>query len=230
MEENVKQYLAFKKGDVKLPEHMRPRKELTARLFKNDFLERFTRTPIWIPIVMYIIINTLFIYYAVADLFLNVAWIIPVFIGGFIFWTFAEYMIHRFVYHTESNSRLLYRIQFTGHTVHHQHPIDPTRLAMPPLPSILLSGVFLSIFYLAMGEWAFIFWPGFMTGYLSYITFHYFQHTIKSPLIPTLKKLWLYHQIHHYQNPYVAFGVSTLFWDRVFGTLPKVKRGKTKKA
>jgi sterol desaturase/sphingolipid hydroxylase (fatty acid hydroxylase superfamily) len=229
MEENVKQYLAFKKGEIKLPEHMKPRKELSSRIFKNVFLEKFTRTPIWLPIVMYLIIITGLMYYAISSLSLNLNYFAPVLVGGFLFWTFMEYMIHRFVYHTESNSRLLYRIQFTGHTVHHQHPIDPTRLAMPPLPSIILSSIFFGIFYLLMGEWAFIFWSGFMLGYLVYISFHYLQHTIKSPMIPTLKKLWLFHQIHHYQDPYSAFGVSTLLWDRVFGTLPKIKSGKTKK-
>ena len=229
MEENVKQYLAFKNGEIKMPEHMRPRKELTAQLFKSKFLEKFTRTPIWLPIIMYLVIIAVMIYYAVNTISLNLKVIVPLFIGGYIFWTFAEYMIHRFVYHTESNSRFLYRIQFTGHTIHHQHPIDPTRLAMPPLPSLILSGFFFGLFYLLMKDWAFAFWPGFMLGYLAYISFHYFQHTIKSPMIPTLKKLWLYHQMHHYQNPYVAFGVSTLMWDRIFGTLPKIKSGKTKR-
>lgn len=229
MEENVKQYLAFKNGEIKMPEHMRPRRELSSRLFKSPFLERFTRTPIWIPIGMYILLIFLSIYYAVLVLSLNLLWIFPIFLGGFLFWTFAEYMIHRFVYHTESNSRWLYRIQFTGHTVHHQHPIDPTRLAMPPLPSIILSSLFLGLFYLFIKQWAFVFWPGFMAGYLTYISFHYLQHTIKSPMIPSLRKLWLYHQLHHYQNPYAAFGVSTLLWDRIFGTLPKIKSGKTKK-
>jgi sterol desaturase/sphingolipid hydroxylase (fatty acid hydroxylase superfamily) len=229
MEENVRQYLAFKKGEIKMPEHMRPRKELSSRLFKSNFLERFTRTPIWLPIVMYLAINTYIIYFAFTHFSLNSYYFLPVFIAGFLFWTFAEYMIHRFVYHTESNSRFLYRIQYTGHTVHHQHPIDPTRLAMPPLPSIILSSLFFALFYGLMKDWAFLFWPGFMTGYLCYISFHYLQHTIKSPMIPSLKRLWFYHQIHHYQNPYAAFGVSTLLWDRIFGTLPKIKSGKTKK-
>jgi sterol desaturase/sphingolipid hydroxylase (fatty acid hydroxylase superfamily) len=154
---------------------------------------------------------------------------IPVAAGGFLFWTFAEYMIHRFLYHTESESETLNNIQYKGHTVHHQYPIDPTRLAMPPLPSIILSSLFLGLFYLIMGKWAIAFWPGFISGYLVYITFHYYQHRIKRPRIPTLKKLWLYHQIHHYSNPYAAFGVSTLLWDYVFGTIPEVKKGKTKK-
>ena len=230
MEENVKQYLAFKQGKVKMPEHMRPRKEISSRLFKNAFLEKFTRTPFWVPVAMYIILNTLAVYFAIAYKGILWQWAIGLFVGGYLFWTFAEYMIHRFVYHTESDSRILYRIQFTGHTIHHQHPIDPTRLAMPPLPSILLSSIFFGLFYLIMRDLAFVFWAGFMTGYLAYITFHYFQHTIKSPALPWMKKLWLYHQYHHYQNPYAAFGVSTLLWDRIFGTLPEIKGGKKKKA
>lgn len=229
MKKNVEQYLAFKRGEIRLPEHLKPRKELTVRLFKSNFMESFTRTPIWVPQIMYVALIILFIWYGLSKLYLNFGVFILVGAGGFLFWTFTEYMVHRFLYHTESNSEALTDIQFKGHTVHHQHPIDPNRLAMPPLPSIILSSLFFGIFYLIMGVWAVAFWPGFMAGYLVYITFHYYQHRIKSPAIPTLKKLWLYHQIHHYSNPYVAFGVSTLLWDYVFGTLPEVKKGKTKK-
>ena len=229
MRQNIEQYMAFKRGEIRMPDHLKPRKELTTRLFKSDFMEAFTRTPIWVPQVMYVVLIVLFFWYGITRLGLNILIMLPVAAGGFLFWTFAEYMIHRFLYHTESESETLNNIQYKGHTVHHQYPIDPTRLAMPPLPSIILSGLFLGLFYLLMGKWAVAFWPGFIAGYLVYITFHYYQHRIKSPRIPTLKKLWLYHQIHHYSNPYAAFGVSTLLWDYVFGTIPEIKKGRTKK-
>jgi len=212
-----------------MPDHLKPRKELTSRLFKSDFMERFTRTPIWVPQVMYLVLIGLFFWYGITKIQLKFYLMLLVAAGGYLTWTFTEYMVHRFMYHTECESETLNSIQFKGHTVHHQHPIDPSRLAMPPLPSIILSGGFLALFYLLMKDWAIAFWPGFMLGYLVYITFHYYQHRIKNPMIPTLKKLWLYHQIHHYSNPYAAFGVSTLLWDYVFGTLPEVKKGKTKK-
>jgi len=38
-----------------------------------------------------------------------------------------------------------------------------------------------------------------------------------------MRLLWQNHAIHHYQNPYVAHGVSTRLWDLVFGTLPDKK-------
>ena len=229
MKRNVEQYLAFKRGEIRLPEHLKPKKEITARLFKSDFMEAFTRTPIWLPQIMYVMLIGLFFWYGINKLNLHFGWMLLVAASGFLFWTFTEYMVHRFLYHTESESETLNNIQFKGHTIHHQHPIDPSRLAMPPLPSIILSSLFLGLFYLIMGIWAVAFWSGFIAGYLVYITFHYYQHQIKTPRIPTLKKLWLYHQIHHYSNPYAAFGVSTLLWDYVFGTLPEVKKGKIKK-
>ena len=229
MKKNVEQYLAFKRGEIRLPEHLEPKKKLTARLFKSDFMEAFTRTPIWIPQLIYTGLIVLFFWYGVRKINLNFGMMLLIAATGFLCWTFIEYIVHRFLYHTESESETLYNIQFKGHTIHHQHPIDPTRLAMPPLPSIFLASMFFGLFYFIMGNWAVAFYPGFMAGYVVYITFHYYQHRIKNPRIPSLKKLWLYHRIHHYSNPYVAFGVSTLLWDYVFGTLPEVKKGKTKK-
>lgn len=229
MRKNVVEYRAFKKGNLKMPSHLKPQKDITARLFDHPVLEKLTRSPIWVPQVMYLILISMALGYSYFQLNFSLLIILALALGGFLTWTFVEYIVHRFLYHTESESEWLNKVQFTGHTIHHQHPIDPSRLAMPPLPSGILSGLFFGLFYLLFTLFAFPFWAGFITGYLVYITFHYYQHRIKSPRIKTLKKLWLYHQFHHYVNPYCAFGVSTLLWDYVFGTLPDIKKGKTKK-
>jgi hypothetical protein len=223
MQQNVKNYLAFKRGEVKMPEHLRIRKELTAPLFKNKFLESLTRTHIFVPVIMHLGINAYLFWYGIAFLHIELTTAIVLLASGFLFWTFAEYMIHRFVYHTESNSRVLYNIQYKAHGIHHQHPKDPTRLAMPPVPGLVLSGLFLLIFWLVMDTYAFAFFPGFMVGYVAYISIHYAQHIIRMPTYKPFRLLWQNHAIHHYQNPYVAHGVSTRLWDFVFGTLPDKK-------
>jgi fatty acid hydroxylase family protein len=224
MEQNVKNYQAFKRGDVKMPEHLRIRKELTAPLFENKFLESLTRTHIFIPVIMHLSINAYLFWYGITHFEIPQLTAVILLVSGFVFWTFAEYMIHRFVYHTESNSRFLYNLQFKAHGIHHQHPKDPTRLAMPPVPGLVLSGVFFLIYWLIMGTYAFAFFPGFMVGYVAYISIHYAQHIIRMPTYLPFRLLWQNHAIHHYQNPYVAHGVSTRLWDFVFGTLPDKKK------
>lgn len=221
MEQNVKDYLAFKRGEIKMPGHLALQKGETGKLFKSKLLEMLTRTGIFAPIATHLTTSGLAFWYGVAKLqipMLNAA--IVCFIGV-LFWSFAEYTVHRFFYHTETNSKILLKIQHKAHGIHHQFPIDPTRLAMPPVPGLLLSGLFFLLFWLVSSTYAFVFFPGFMIGYLLYISMHYAQHRIKSPKYGPWKALWKHHHIHHYVNPYVAHGVSTRLWDFVFGTMPK---------
>lgn len=223
MEKNMKEYLAFKNGETKMPEHLAFRKEITGSLFKNKFLERLTRTGIFPPIVIHLVISTALFWYGISQLDIPMKYGLLVFISGGIFWTFAEYIVHRFLYHTETNSKFLLNLQYKAHGIHHQYPIDPTRLAMPPIPGLMLSAVFFLIFWLLNSTYAFVFFPGFMVGYLIYISIHYAQHRVKSPKYGPWKALWKHHHVHHYINPYAAHGVSTRFWDYIFETMPKKK-------
>lgn len=220
MKKNVEQYLAFKRGEIKMPEHLAIKKELSGQLFKNKTLEKLSRTGIFTPIILHVAISSFLLWHGFNNVEILLQTTLLLFGGGFIFWTFAEYNVHRFLYHTETNSDFLFRLQHNAHGIHHNHPKDRTRLAMPPLPGLLLSGIFFLIFWLVMGNYVFAFFPGFMMGYLAYITFHYTQHIVKSPKWPPFKALWRHHDVHHYVNPYVAHGVSTRLWDFVFGTMP----------
>lgn len=221
MEKNVKEFIAFKSGEIKMPEHLAIRKEISGPLFENKFLERLTRTGIFPPIILHLSINTFLFWYGITRLDIPLNYSIIAAVAGFILWSFAEYNVHRFLYHTESNSRWLFRLQHNAHSIHHQYPIDRTRLAMPPVPGLVLSSLFFLVFWLINSTYAFVFFPGFMVGYLTYISLHYAQHRIKSPKYGPWKLLWKHHQVHHYIDPYVAYGVSTRFWDVVFGTMPE---------
>lgn len=59
---------------------------------------------------------------------------------------------------------------------------------------------------------------GTILGYLCYDMIHYMNHhyDFDCSHLKTMKK---YHLIHHYRNGELGFGVSIMFWDRVFGTL-----------
>ncbi len=221
MEKNVEEYIAFKNGELKMPGHLAIRKEISRPLFKNKFMESLTRTGIFPPVIMHLVINATLFWYGITQLEIPVLPGIIAAVCGAIFWSFAEYNVHRYLYHTESNSRTLFNLQHNAHSIHHQHPIDPTRLAMPPLPGLVLSGFFFTIFWLINSTYVFVFFPGFMVGYMAYISLPFAQHRIKSPIYGPWESLWRHHQVHHYIDPYIAFGVSTRFWDFVFHTMPK---------
>lgn len=208
-----------------IPEHLRPKNEGTDTLFTNSFMEKFTRTHISIPVTLHTLIVVGVSYMALQRL--AVGYFIGLFLAGWLTWTFAEYWVHRYIYHVHTTSKILLKIQHMGHGIHHQYPKDPTRLAMPPLPALILLAGFYGIFWLIMREYAIGFFPGFLWGYILYISIHYAQHRFKTPKFGPWRQLWKYHAMHHYKYPEdKAFGVSTSLWDFVFKTLPETD-GKT---
>lgn len=188
-----------------------------ARLFKSNYLEIFTKTHpliIW-GIYLPIIFISVFHSHRIGFSWLNSGLI---FLSGLFFWSFAEYMLHRFAFHFMPDSELGQKISYIIHGNHHHYPKDRQRLFMPPLPSIILASLIFSIFYGIMGHLSFCFFPGFLLGYLLYGSMHYAIHSINPPF-PWLKPLWKNHYLHHYKNENKGFGVSTIFWDKIFGTM-----------
>jgi sterol desaturase/sphingolipid hydroxylase (fatty acid hydroxylase superfamily) len=89
---------------------------------------------------------------------------------------------------------------------------------MPPLPGFGLVCFLMALFYPLMGTSSFIFMAGFINGWALYVSIHYMIHAYQ-PISP-FKILWTHHAKHHYKQGNKAFGVSSPFWDRVFGTMP----------
>ncbi len=134
-----------------------------------------------------------------------------------------EYVVHRYLFHIMPDTPAKATFQYRAHGVHHEYPKDKTRLAMPPLISALLATGVAGLGYLALGNFAFGFMPGFFLGYAAYLFVHYAVHAFRPPQ-NFLKVLWVNHGIHHYKDHDIAFGVSSPLWDWVFGTLPKTPR------
>jgi 4-hydroxysphinganine ceramide fatty acyl 2-hydroxylase len=112
------------------------------------------------------------------------------------------------------------------HGVHHEYPRDRERLMMPPLPGVILIFFFFGLWYIFFRSDTHAFMSGFLSGYLIYTFIHYILHAWKP--VKGLKFLWTHHHIHH--NPAYhdkAFGVSTVLWDYVFGTMPGKEKRKT---
>ena len=199
-----------------------------ARLFRNDFLEMLTKTHPLVIWGMYLPVIGFMLYYSNARFDYPVWRVAVTFIGGMLFWTFFEYIAHRFIFHMVSESPRMQKFSYTLHGNHHHYPRDRQRLFMPPVPSILISSAIFGLLYLFMRQNAFMFFPGFVFGYLMYGTMHYAIHAWNPPF-KWMKPLWRNHHLHHYKNEHHGYGVSSTIWDHVFGTMFDLKKEKEDK-
>jgi sterol desaturase/sphingolipid hydroxylase (fatty acid hydroxylase superfamily) len=196
-----------------------------ARLFKNKYLEMLTKTHPLVIWGMYIPIIGYFLYYAHTEIGFSISAVTIVFFIGMAFWSFFEYIAHRYIFHWISEKKSVQKFAYTLHGNHHEYPRDRQRLFMPPIPSLLFSAVLIGIFYLVMREYMFAFYPGFILGYLLYASMHYAIHAWAPPF-KWMKPLWRNHHLHHYKNEEKGFGVSSTVWDHVFGTTFDLKSEK----
>lgn len=188
-----------------------------AILFKNPILEALTIANPYVIWLMYLPFIIGFPIYT--NIKYNVAWskIVIIWFIALLSWTLFEYLAHRFLFHWIERIKPLERFVYILHGNHHEYPRDRNRLFMPPVPSLLLSSIIFGVLYLTIGIYSFIFYSGFILGYLIYASMHYAIHAFAPPF-KWLKPLWRNHHLHHYKNEEAGFGVSNLFWDKVFGT------------
>jgi len=190
-----------------------------ARLFRNDYLEMMTKTHPVVVYSMYFPVITFMLYYGNVYKGISAGYEALLFCSGVLFWTFFEYLMHRHLFHMIVESPRAKRFVYTMHGVHHEYPRDKERLFMPPVPSLIAASIVFSIMHFIMGWNALSFFPGFLFGYIAYGSMHYAIHTFAPPKF--LKALWRNHHLHHYKTPKKGFGVSSVLWDHVFGTVPK---------
>jgi len=199
------------------------------RLFKSDFLEFFTHIHpavvviIWLPFSLYLIISGSIAGRSQGQ---SLWYMLVAFLIGLIVWSFAEYFLHRFVFHFRPRNAAQERIVYLFHGVHHHQPQCKTRLVMPPVVSIPLAALFGGFFWLIVGVlfglpgWVRPMFGGFIIGYLVYDLTHYATHhfPMRSGIFKYLKR---YHMMHHYRTPDQRFGVSSPIWDYLFHTKPE---------
>ena len=192
-------------------------------MFETDFLEKFSRIHpatifvVWIPIATVFLVRA-----AVVDA-LGVLPLAGCFAAGMLTWSFAEYVLHRWVFHWTNATPWGKRIHFLLHGVHHDFPNDKDRLVMPLPTSIPLAVLFYGIFALTMGlRLADPFFSGFVLGYLFYDGTHYYVHHFR-PTSRWGRFLRRHHMTHHHADHDGGFGVSSPLWDLVFRTMPAKK-------
>lgn len=202
--------------------------DVPIRLFKSDFLEFFTHIS---PIAVVVIWLPVSLFFLLREVFQPISpegslWHLPVgFMIGAFLWTFAEYTLHRFLFHYQPKTPRAERIFFLFHGVHHAQPQCKTRLVMPPVVSIPMAFMAYGLLYLLFGWifglplWVGPVFSGFIAGYLFYDLTHYATHHF-----PMRRGIWKYlkryHMQHHYKTPNARFGVSSPLWDLIFGTKP----------
>jgi sterol desaturase/sphingolipid hydroxylase (fatty acid hydroxylase superfamily) len=199
-----------------------------ARLFQNPYLEMLTKAN---PIVIWTIYMPFIIgmpVYAVRDFGYTFRFALGFFLFGMFFWTFFEYLAHRYAFHWIAESKRAQKFIYIMHGNHHHYPRDKERLFMPPLPSILIASALFGIQFLIMGTKALMFFPGFILGYLMYASMHYAIHAWNPPF-KWMKPLWRNHHLHHYKDEQKGFGVSSTLWDHIFGTMFDLKKEKEDK-
>jgi sterol desaturase/sphingolipid hydroxylase (fatty acid hydroxylase superfamily) len=199
-----------------------------AQLFRSQYLEMLTKTHPLVIWGIYLPVIVFSLYYSTSSLNFSIARVAPTFIGGMLFWTLFEYVMHRFAFHWMAESERAKKIVYIMHGNHHHFPRDKERLFMPPVPSLILASIIFLIMFATMDENVFMFYPGFILGYLIYGSMHYAIHAWNPPF-KWMKPLWRNHHLHHYKDERQGFGVSTTIWDRVFGTMFDLKKEKEDK-
>lgn len=204
-----------------------------ARLFASNFLELFTKTHPLVIWSMYLPLIIFLIYYSRTSQQIETVPLLISFFSGVFFWTFFEYVIHRYAFHFIARSSRMKRIVYVLHGNHHEYPRDRERLFMPPLPSILIAALVFSIMKIAgditgLSAFTFSFFAGFVSGYLLYGSMHYAIHAWHPPF-KWMKPLWRNHHLHHYKEQEKGFGVSSTLWDHVFGTMFDLEKEKEDK-
>jgi sterol desaturase/sphingolipid hydroxylase (fatty acid hydroxylase superfamily) len=197
---------------------IKPKTTGTKHLFKNPVLEKLSRTHISVPLTIFFLYASTLLYWSITHTSLSVGTTVLMFVCGIFVFTWVEYMVHRHVFHMSTYNKLREKIQYVIHGVHHEFPKDKDRLAMPPLLSVTIATILLLFFRLILGDLAFAFLPGFLVGYAYYLSIHYMVHAFQPPK-NFLKWLWINHSIHHYKNGESIFGVTSTFWDHVYGTM-----------
>jgi len=193
-------------------------KDESVRLFKNGFLELFTKVHFSIPIITYLPVIGYFIYLSVLQPEMSWVVISVLFLVGAFAWTFTEYFLHRYVFHYHPTSEWGKKIHFLMHGVHHDYPNDSKRLVLPPSVSIPLALLFYYLFeWTFPGNYNWPFFAGFVTGYLIYDMMHYAIHHVD------LKGEWwaalkTHHLKHHFKDPDKGYGVSSPIWDIIIGS------------
>lgn len=193
------------------------------KIFNNKYLELLSKTPwfmiplVWLPIVCRII----FVEHEKMEL----SKMILSFLTGFCLWTIVEYFLHRHLFHMSvAGKNINWKIvHFLLHGIHHKTPFDGLRLVFPPVAGMVFAIILYNIIVLPLvmilgsSFNSRVVMSGSIVGYVIYDLTHYYLH-YGNPSIEYFYHLKRYHYNHHFVHHNIGFGVSSIFWDKIFKT------------
>ena len=141
------------------------------------------------------------------------------FFSGVALWTFLEYVLHRFLGH-EHKGKNFFKDEHQMHhrKVHYFAPVYKKTLAAVGVAVSLTT--LLSLMMAWPNAVAFIIGLMGMYGLYEYVHTRYHR---KGPVAKIFIVLRKHHFYHHFHQPKLNHGVTTRFWDRVFGTFHRVE-------
>jgi sterol desaturase/sphingolipid hydroxylase (fatty acid hydroxylase superfamily) len=139
-------------------------------------------------------------------------------LAGVAAWTLVEYAVHRWLYH---------RVPFFE-KFHDAHHADPR--ALIGTPSFASIAIVLGVFFVPLLPLGLVvaggFGSGALIGYIGYMLVHHLSHHFEPKPGTLLYQARIRHMAHHYRGMPGNYGVTTSFWDRVFGTKLEPGRGR----
>lgn len=108
-------------------------------------------------------------------------------------------------------------VHYVLHGVHHAFPMDEGRLVFPIILAIPIYFGLYVLYELMLPPYMInAFSAGVVGAYMCYDMGHYYLHH-QQPLsfVEYRKK---YHMYHHYKDPDNGYGITSSFWDKIFGT------------
>ena len=183
------------------------------RMFRSDFLERFSRAHPLTPALVYLPVVAASVVLALRrEALLRAAFSV---FAGYLLWTLSEYWLHRTLFHLHVVGPRTARVAFLVHGVHHESPRDEQRLVMPVGASFFLCILTYGAFRLALGPALWAPFAGFVLGYVIYDEMHWYLHTGR-PTSRFARWLRRQHLLHHFKDPASRFGVSCPWLDYLF--------------
>jgi sterol desaturase/sphingolipid hydroxylase (fatty acid hydroxylase superfamily) len=154
-------------------------------------------------------------------------WLVPLgCLYGLVWWSFLEYLMHRFLLHwqpvTPRGREICRRVLLVqAHQEHHEEPMDAAGAVTTnhgiAVPVALI--LFLSMLVVGFSlPFALATMAGGAAGYLAYELVHYACHQSRIRMTGYGKLLRRHHALHHHADERANFGVTSPFWDWVFRT------------
>ena len=139
---------------------------------------------------------------------------------GIVSWTLTEYLLHRYLGHVHKGKNF-FKAEHLQHHAKANYFAPAYKKAIVALVVSFAMVAAISLFTTIHTAIAFVL--GYLMMYTLYEATHARFHR-KEPIAKPFIILRKHHFYHHFHNPKTNHGVTTRFWDRVFGTFKRVEQ------